>query len=1134
MTLAAYMTELRRLGVELKVDRDKLVCNAPKGVLTPEMQVELTSRKAELITFLQSASTVPANDTHTFDDEKREGYAPLSFAQERLWYLDQLEPGTATYNIPSAIKIRGALELDILKRSLNEIVCRYEILRTRFTIKNDTPVQIVEPSVALDLPLVDFSHLPDGMRETELTQYLQSEANHPFDLAKAPLLRTVCIRICETEHVLFFMAHHTIFDGSSLGIMLSEIATLYNAFLAGKPSPLAQLPSQYADYAIWQRCQLNESELQRLLEYWRERLSGDLPTLQMPTDRPRPPRQTYRGSVETIQFPGTLVDNLTEIGRQDGATLFMVMLAAFNVLLHRYTGQDDFIVGAPMNGRNRPEFERAIGFYVNTLALRTDVSGDPTFRELLRRVRQGCLGAYSHQELPFEKLVQEFEAKRDLSRTPLFQALFAFQDIANRSFESGGLAWTTQRVDSQVARTDLSFWLTQTDAGISAAMEYSSDLFDKRTIARLLEHYKRLLEGLRDNQDDPISALPLLSEGEQDTMTVEWNTTQSDYPHDCRMHHLFEAQAERTPNATAAIFGDETITFDELNRRANQLSHHLRSLGVGSETLVGICLNRSLEMMVGLLGILKAGGAYVPLDPDFPLERLAYMVADADLQVLVTAESLVARLPERAATLVRIDSDAPLITQQCDRNPAIEGRPGDLAYVIYTSGSTGKPKGVQVPHKGVVNFLCSMREKPGMTESDRLLAVTTLSFDIAVLELFLPLAVGATVVIASRDVASDGRKILDTLSAARITVMQATPATWQMMISAGWDATQPITVLCGGEPMLPDLADELVARGNAVWNLYGPTETTIWSTCFELTESGGPILIGRPIANTQVYVLDDQWRPVPVGVAGELYIGGDGVTRGYLNQPALTAERFLRDEWTDGNNRLYRTGDLARWQADGCLEHLGRIDSQVKIRGFRIELGEIESVLSEHSSIEQVAVNVWNASSGDQRLVAYLVLRHGERLDTIMLRKHLSNKLPGYMLPQHYVELDAIPLTPNGKVDRKQLPAPTGMVSGDAKLPPVTGIEKVVAGVWSRLLGIDEIGRHDNFFDIGGHSLLAVKAVLELEKATGARIMLRHILLEDLFQIANHIQAMTPQNRSEQNNSRGGFFRRLVHWTRRA
>ncbi|MDH3990350.1 MAG: amino acid adenylation domain-containing protein, partial [Gammaproteobacteria bacterium] len=816
-------------------------------------------------------------------------------------------------------------------------------------------------------------------------------------------------------------------------------------------------------------------------------------------------------------------------GRKDGATLFMVLLAAFKVLLHRYTNQSDFVIGTPINGRSSPELEDSIGFFVNTLALRTDLSGRPSFRELLGRVKQSCLGAYGHQELPFERLVQELEVKRDLSRTPLFQAMFAYQDTSNREIHLNDLTLTTMRVDTEMSRTDLSCWVTQTDDGLSAVMEYSTDLFDRSTIVQVLQHYGNLLETIVEDEDLPISSLPMLTPAELDQLLTGWNATDAEYPENEQLHQLFEAQSDRSPDAVAVSFGDSELTYSELNCRANQLAHHLQSVGVARGTLVGIYIDRSIEMLVGLLGILKAGGAYVPLDPDFPHERLAYMLSDAEISFLVSREGLLDQLAENDSEVICFDRDSAAISAHPLDNPSTDGASEELAYVIYTSGSTGKPKGVQVQHRAVVNFLTSMRETPGITATDRLLAVTTLSFDIAVLELFLPLTVGGALVIANRDIVSDGARLLETLQSEAITVMQATPATWQLMIDSGWSASTPIKVLCGGEAMLPDLATELQKRSDSVWNLYGPTETTIWSTCTKVDKTEGPVLIGAPIANTQVYVLDRHMQPVPVGVAGELYIGGVGVTHGYVNQPELTAERFLPDTYT-GTGQIYQTGDLARWRPDGVLEHLGRIDSQVKVRGFRIELGEIESVLSEHPTVDRVAVNVWDAGSGDQRLVAYLVISPGESLDPISLRKHLNTRLPNYMLPQHYIQLQELPLTPNGKTDRKKLPAPSGLIDGNTRQPPVTPAEKLIAKIWSELLGVENIGRHDNFFELGGHSLLAVRALLELEKASGTRIELRHILLEDLFQIGQHLRSYADEDSPQKNSGDGGFFRRFIGW----
>ena len=730
--------------------------------------------------------------------------------------------------------------------------------------------------------------------------------------------------------------------------------------------------------------------------------------------------------------------------------------------------------------------------------------------------------------MPFEELVREFESSRDPSRTPLFQAMFAFQDASSRCLESAGLKWTTLRVETGVARTDISFFLNRVGDEINAVLEYSTDLFEKETIQAFLQHFTKLLRSISEDSDASIADLAILGEDELDRLLLEWNDTGASFAENCRLHELVEQQAAATPTAQAVACEGETASYEELNSRANALAHYLIETGINRGDLVGVCVDRSIDMVVSLLAVLKAGGAYVPLDPGFPGERLAYMIQDAGISALLTDEDQVGNLSNVSAKVLRLESIREVVEKQRIDNPVVAGDSDDPAYVIYTSGSTGKPKGVQVPHRGAVNFLSSMRREPGLAESDRLLAVTTLSFDIAVLELFLPLTVGASVVVASRDTAAEGSKLLETIASEGVSVMQATPATWRLMIEAGWDASTPIKVLCGGEPMPADLAGELVDRATSVWNLYGPTETTVWSTCQEIIDASQPILIGRPIANTQVYILDSGLRPKAVGVPGELFIGGAGVTHGYVNKPELTTERFLPDTIKDGDGKLYRTGDLARWRKDGTLEHLGRIDSQVKVRGYRIELGEIEAVVADHPDIDQVAVNVWEPAADDQRLVAYVVMQGTQALDTIGMRKHLSDKLPGYMLPQHYVTIDALPLTPNGKIDRKNLPAPSGATGQNNRQPPQSENERLIADIWSDLLGQDEVGRHDNFFDLGGHSLLAVKAVLEIEKVTGTRIELRHILLEDLSRIAGYIRPAEQASSAATDNNRGGLFRRIL------
>ena len=1035
----------------------------------------------------------------------RDGNLPLSFAQQRLWYLDQLVPNTPVYNLPEAFRLTGRLDIGALKRSLNEIARRHEALRTTFGMNEDMPVQIIASSFEMDLPLVDLMDRPAAEREVALAPFLETESGRPFDLAEGPLVRAILVKLTDEEHVLFFMPHHCVFDGWSFGIFQRELIGLYEAFVAGKPSPLAELAIQYADFAAWQRQWLQGAQLERQLSYWQEQLGGELPVLEMPTDHPRPAMQSLRGSREVFIIPKQLVESLKALGRSEGSTLFMVLLAAFKTLLYRYTRQKDIIVGTPVAGRMRPETEDLIGFFVNTLVLRTSLHGAPSFRELLRRVRGVCLGAYDHQDMPFERLVEELQPERDLSRTPLYQALLGFgAGMMDRDAKMAGVSWSREKISTSVAQTDLNLWIMQRDDGLSAELEYCTDLFDSATIVRLLKHLQVLLEGIVADADLSIAELPLLTKPELQQQ-AEWNATETDYPQDAGLHQLFEAQVERAPDAVAVVFEGTQLTYRQLNQRANQLAHYLQTLGVGPDVLVGIFMERSAEMLVGLFGILKAGGAYVPLDPDYPRERLAYMMEDAQVQVLVTQQSLKAELPENTARVVCLDTDWGGISQESEENPVSETKSDNVAYVIYTSGSTGKPKGIQVPHEAVVNFLTSMSREPGLTENDVLLAVTTLSFDIHVLEVYLPLILGAKAIVVSREVASDGAQLLEALTNSDVTVMQGTPSTWRLLLAAGWKGSEKLKVLCGGEAFPRDLASELVQRAGSVWNMYGPTETTVWSTCYQLTDADGQILIGRPIANTTVYILDSHMQPVPVGVPGELYIGGAGVTRGYLNRPDLTEKQFEPDPFSDnGNARLYKTGDLARYHPDGNLEYLNRIDNQVKVRGFRIELGEIEAVLTEPEAVKQGVVVVREFRPGDTRLVAYIVGESGKSVTATELRKHLRTKLPEYMIPQHFVELDALPLTPAGKIDRKGLAAAfkIGPAIEDEYIAPRNETEQLLASIWQEVLGLDRVSVHDNFFEIGGHSILSMQVIARIKKETGLQLSPRIILLNTLGQIA--------------------------------
>jgi amino acid adenylation domain-containing protein len=1048
-----------------------------------------------------------------FSGKERDGLPPaLSFAQQRLWYLDQLEPTTDVYNVPSAFRSSGgALDLEVVKRCIDEIVRRHAALRTTFGMRGDSPVQVIAPSLEIEMPVVDLSDRSPSEREQELDGFLRKESQKPFNLARGPLLRSAVVRMDERDHVLFFVVHHTVFDGWSANVFQRELIALYEAFAAGTPSPLPDLPLQYADHAVWQREWLQGGELEKQLSYWKEQLGGELPVLELPADHPRPATQSFRGAREYLQIPKPLVEALTGLGRAQKATLFMVLVAAYDALLYRYTGQEDVCVGTPIASRTRKEVEGLIGLFANTLVLRTRLQGEPSFRGLMERVREVCLGAYAHQDIPFEVLVAELRLARDLSRTPLYQTMLAFTGVpVHEDLRMAGISLRAQRIDASVAQTDLVLWVSETRDGLSVACDYCADLFEKSTITRFLKSFEVLLAGIARNPDRSIAEIPLLTQAETRQLEA-WNATGTDYPRDECVHQLFERQVEKTPDSRAVVHCEGMeLTYRELNERANRLAHCLRRLSVGPDALVGIHVERSAEMLVGVLGILKAGGAYVPLDPDYPRERLAYMMQDAGMKVLVTEDKLKSELPESSAKVVCLDRDWEEISKQSGSNPNVVNKPGDLAYVTYTSGSTGKPKGVMVPHGAMVNFLLSMANEPGLSEDDVLLAVTTLSFDIHVLELYLPLIRGARVVVAGREVTGDGSRLLEALERSGATVMQATPGTWRILIAAGWQGSERLKVLCGGEALPRDLLRGLLERVGVVWNMYGPTETTVWSACHPLKDADAPILIGRPIANTTAYVLDRHMQVVPVGVPGELHIGGDGVTRGYWNRPELTAERFIPDPFAkDPGARLYRTGDVARYREDGSLEYLNRIDNQVKVRGFRIELGEIESVLAEFESVKQAVVVVKEVRPGDARLVAYVVPRAGEMPTPTDLRRHLRTRLPEYMVPQHFVDMDELPLTPAGKIDRKGLVTAfkLGGVAAAENVGPRTDTEKRIAAIWQEALGLEGVSVHDNFFEIGGHSLLAMQVISRIKSETGVQLNPRIILLNTLEQIAGqHFQ----------------------------
>jgi amino acid adenylation domain-containing protein len=1027
-------------------------------------------------------------------DSKEKGMAaggnslfPLSFAQERIWLLDQLEPNSATYNVPMPTRIRGRLDEGVLCRALNEIVQRHEPLRTTIAIMDAEPVQVIASRCRLEVPLTDLSGLSRSERENKALQLVREDARKPFNLSKDLMIRAHLLRLEEEEHILAVNIHHIATDGWSSGIFYKELHSIYEAFLKGNESPLPELTIQYADFGVWQRQWLQGAVLEKQLSFWKRELAEAPALVELPSDLPRPAVQTYRGAQEEFELDKKLTAELKELSRREKCTLFMVLITAFKVLIHRYTGMTDILVGSPIANRNQKEIEGLIGFFSNTLVLRSDLSGTPTFREVLSRVREVMLNAYAQQDLPFEKLVEELQPVRDPSYSPLFQLLFSLQNTPPSVNESENLKLEPFEVDNGTTKFDLTMDLVETHRGVSGKIEYATDLFLPDTIRRMIGHWKVLLDGIVANPEERISKLPILTVAETQQLVQEWNATTREYPKQSCVQELVEAQAARTPAAVAVEFEGRKITFAELNLRANQTARRLMAAGVGVGVKVGICLERSIELVVGLLAITKAGGAYIPLDPNYPRERLNFIVEDSQLKVLLTQKSLATGWGEITSKgLKGLCIDDGSSEKESGANPGCKHSAESTAYVLYTSGSTGKPKGVQISHRALVNFLISMREEPGITEKDVWLAVTTLSFDIAGLELWLPLTTGAKILVVSSSAAMDGKRLMGLLEQASI--MQATPATWRLLIEAGWKGNSKLKVLCGGEAWSEELAAQLHSRCGELWNMYGPTETTIWSAAVRVKPGEAP-RIGPPIANTQLYVLDKALQVVPIGVAGELHIGGDGLSSGYWQRDELTKEKFIDDPFNPGR-KLYKTGDLVCCRPGRRIEFLGRMDNQVKVRGYRIELGEIQSLLSQHPEVREAVVVVREDSPGEKRIVAYVVPREASSCNTEQLREMLKQKLPDYMVPSVVMKLQSLPMTPNRKVDQKALPTP-GLEAFETKfIAPRDPLELQLAQLWEKIFGISPIGIRDNFFQLGGHSLLAVRLFTQIEKLTGKNLPL--------------------------------------------
>ncbi|AEW99306.1 non-ribosomal peptide synthetase [Streptantibioticus cattleyicolor] len=1024
---------------------------------------------------------------------------PPSFAQERLWFLDQADPGSAAYVMPAGVRLRGRLDVAALAGALGRVVRRHETLRTTFTAVDGRPVPRIRPAAPVPLPVEDLRALPEAERERTVRERYRRETDTPFDLENGPLLRATVLRTADEEHVLLLSVHHIACDGWSLGVLLTELAAGYGV-PEDAADPLPPLPVQYADFAAWQRDQLGGDRLDAHLAFWKRQLEAP-PVLDLPGDRPRPPRRTSAGDSLPLRLAPKTVARLEELGAGERATPYMVLLAAVTVLLWRWSGQDDLVVGAPVAGRPRVETEPLIGFFVNTLPLRLDVSGTPTFRELLGRVRQTCLAAYEHQDVPFERLVQDVGAERAGGQVPLVQAMVALRNTPMPELRLPGLELELLELRSTATKFDVCFDLVPDGAGgIDGRAEFSTDLFDADSVRRAVDGLQRLLAAALDDPDQPVSRLPLLDDTEHERIVREFSGGGSAAAAGTAgtVHGLFEARVDAAPDAPAVVCGDRVLSYRELDEEANRLAHHLRARGVGREQIVGICLPRSERMVVTVLALLKAGAAYVPLDPMYPRRRVAYMAADAGVR-LVLSESSVARdgrfdpPPDappgyRPPEVVEVDTEAARIAGCPAGRPGTGVAPGHLAYVIYTSGSTGRPKGSMNEHGGIANSVTAMNEVYRLRPGDRMLAISSLNYDMSVYEVFGTLAAGAAVVVPSDIETTDPEQLRDLLRRQRVTAWSSAPALLDMLVNHayehdGLDGVALRVVGVGGDrmpPLLPDRLTRLVP-GVELYNLAGMTEVS-YCTLYHRVDPAEPGAVpwGRPLANHRVYVLDRHGRPAPVGMPGELYIGGAGPGRGYHARPALTAERFVPDPFSPvPGGRMYATGDVAAFRPDGVLRFLGRLDHQVKIRGFRIEPGEVEAALGTHPDVVEPVVTAYQDERGTRRLVAHLTVREGTRPDPADLRHHLLQRLPDHMVPSAFVVMDRLPLLPSGKLNRAALPAPTG---GRPELagryePPAGALEEVLAGIWAEVLGLERVGVLDDFFDLGGHSLLATQVV---------------------------------------------------------
>ncbi len=1055
------------------------------SALTPEQRALFDARLKQkgLRTQVTAAQTIPRRQGHG------SATCPASVDQERLWFIEQLQPGNTAYNIFNASRIRGSLNVPIMERVINELIQRHEVLRTTFKSVDGIPMQVIAPELKITLDPISLEHLPEEARYDEALRLTTEEFARPFDMEKGPLVRVGLLRLAEDDFVLQVNMQHAITDRWSFAVFEKELAVLYQAFATGQPSPLPDLPIQFADYAIWQRERMNGDEYKKDLEYWLRQLGTEV-VLDFPTDFPRPPIQNFQGARVYVAYPRSVLDGLKELSRREGVTMFMTLMAAFKTLIYRYTNQHDILISTPIGTRLRPETENLVGYLLNLIIVRTNLSGNPTFRELLKREQDACVGAFTHQEVPFGKLVQELKPKQDPSRNPIAQVAFLYLDFPEATaMQFLGLTASNIDIDNGASRFDITLAMTETPEGFRISIEYIRDIFEHGRMERMAQHLQVLLEGIIADPDARLSDLPILTLDEQQQLR-QWNDTAHQFASTLLVHQLFEQQAALRPHAPAVLFEDQALTFSEINGRANQLARHLLDRGLKPEARVGVMLPRTPDALVALLAIFKAGGCYLPLDPDYPAERRAFMLEDAGALLVISEESLRA--------------DAEQIAQQRTDNPTVAVLPEQLAYIIYTSGSTGRPKGVSVEHRQLLHTMQSAQEVLKLTETDCLPCIASFSFDISLLELLCaPLAGGRCLLVSTHGV-------LESTVTARVlqeaTVLHAVPGLMRRFVSFARETAETSRqlrlLLVGGEAVAPELVAEMLA----VWGsadvrvLYGPTEATIICASYEVSRERATNhqMVGRPLPNAVLRILDTTGKLVPIGVDGEICIGGAGLARGYLGRMDLTAERFVSDEYsTCAGARIYRTGDRGRCLPDGNIEFTGRMDEQVKVRGFRIELGEIESVLREHESVKEAVVIALEDKGNEKRLGAYVVPAPDASRNISELRSHLKKRLPEYMIPSAFVYLDSLPLTSHGKIDRRALPAPDAERPALAEvfLAPQTPTEKSLAAIWTKLLGINRVGINDNYFDLGGDSLLATQLVSQVR-----RVFEVELPLVDLFQ----------------------------------